>query len=195
MISWNEVKTKGFSSNTNYFKIAAGESVEIRPIGLPCYMKKYMIQHEGKWRSAICLDEGSCPIALNHNCKPQERCAINVINRKTKRIEIFENSIKIFKQMKIFYDKTGKNPGAADGARFNIRLSQGSQSFKTYELEFLGSHILDDNDIALINSQGLYKLKNIYKATDPSKIEEVLFGISSSKNDDSSKVVKFSNLL
>ena len=51
-------------------------------------------------------------------------------------------------------------------------------------MKFLGPHILSEEDIALVKKNGLYDLKKIYRATDPNKIEQVLFGENGYKNDE-----------
>ena len=63
----------------------------------------------------------------------------------------------------------------------------------TYSASFAGPHTLSDEDVALIKTQGLHNIKKIYKATDPSKIEDVLFGDIISDNCLEKEGVKLDN--
>jgi len=174
--SWQSIGNESYSTGSYRFvKVASGESVIIRPVGIPVDFKKYMLTHNGEYRSAICLDENTCPVALKHNIRPKERWAINVINYKTNFIEIFENSPFIFKEFEAFYDQTGKNPGGTDGGKWKLSVS-GVGINKKYALSFLGPHTLTDTDIALIKKYELYKLTKVYRAVDPNIIESVLLG-------------------
>jgi len=182
--SFNGSRVEEFSNErVNFLKINEGEPVKIRPLGMPYEFKKYMVKDEdGKFRSAICLDEESCPVANKHNIRPKKRWAINCINLKTKKIEILENSSSLFKCFKTFWEETGKNPGGTEGGIWVIS-SSGSGLNKRYATKFVGPNTLSDEDIKLINDQTLYKLNKIYKATDPNKIEQVLFGKINSFDD------------
>lgn len=174
-ISWDDVEKNKKSYSGMYFKIYPGEKVKIRPLGNPVVFKKYMFKYDEKWRVAICLDEDSCPVMKKHNIVPIQRCAINIIDRRHDRLSILESSPKVFREMKVFFEKTGKNPGGTDGAHFNYSLSnEGGKN--AYSLEFAGSHTLSESDISLVKKSGLFLLKKIYKATPPEEIEKVLFG-------------------
>ncbi|MFW6129643.1 MAG: hypothetical protein ACOC56_00575, partial [Atribacterota bacterium] len=128
-----------------------------------------------KWRSAVCGDINTCPVANKHNIVPKERWIINGIDRRSNTIKIFESSPFIFKQFKVFYDKTGKNPGGTEGANFEIEAAN-KKGMKIYKITFTGLHILTEDDMELIKSIGLYDLKKFYAPTDPESIEKVLFG-------------------
>jgi hypothetical protein len=175
IVSWNEVEKNRKIKKSIYFKISPGEKSKIRPLGNPVVFKRFMFKYNDIWRSAICLDEKDCPAMKNHNISPVVRCAINVLDRRDNSLKILEGAPKIFQVMKLFFEKTGKNPGGTDGAQYYISLNDtGGKS--AYSLEFAGSHTLLDEDIALVKSNGLFLLKKIYKATPPDEIEKVLFG-------------------
>jgi hypothetical protein len=180
---WDNI-SKGIDKNKpRYMKLVSGHKYKIRPLGIPYEIKKYLLKHNEQWRSAICLDVETCPVANKHNILPKDKCVMNVINRESGQIEILENYPNVFYEMANFYNKTGKNPGGTDGAHFELSVS-GSGSSTKYTMKFLGPHILSEEDIALVKKNGLYDLKKIYRATDPNKIEQVLFGENGYKNDE-----------
>ena len=170
--TWDEVAGDGFKDI--FLRIKKGEKTKVRPLGKPVCFKKYMFSYKGKWRTAVCLDEDSCPVAKKHNIFPQIRYAINVIDRRYNMIKILESSLKVFQSIELFFKKTGKNPGGTDGAHFNLVYEDfGNKS--SYSMQFAGPHTLEEDDISLIKVQGLHPLKEIYKAVDPSRIESILF--------------------
>jgi len=177
LIGWSDIDQKSSSfSNNIYFKLQKGESkAKFRPIGDLYTFKKYMFNHAGRWRIAVCLDEDSCPVAMKHNILPSVRYAINIIDRRDNIIKILETSIKVARELRIFFEKTGKDPGAVNGAQYNMSFLENNGRW-AYSASFSGPHSLSDEDVALIKKQGLHNLQKIYKATDPSKIEDVLFG-------------------
>ena len=180
-IGWADIEQKTFNTDI-YFKMSKGDAkVKFRPLGDLYIFKKYMFNHSGRWRIAVCLDEETCPVAAKHNITPAVRYAINVIDRRDNTIKILETSIKVAKELKVFFEKTGKEPGGTDGAEYNMSFEESGGKWK-YSASFAGSHTLSEVDISLKKKQGLHKIKTIYKATDPSKIEEVLFGDIISQN-------------
>lgn len=182
-ISWSSLAKENNSFSGGKFLITKpGQTYNIRPLGVPYIFKKYMLKHLGKWRSAVCLDENKCPVAKKHNVKPNTRCAINVLDLDTGEIKIFENSVNTFRQFKTFLEKTGKNPGGTEGAKYQLKISNGANNYRKYELNYLGPHTLDQKTLKEIEKKGLYKLSKVYKATDPKEIEKVLFDIDDKKS-------------
>ena len=175
-IGWADVEDKSGYNLDMYFKLKKEEpKAKFRPLGDLYIFKKYMFQHNNRWRIAVCLNEETCPVANKHNIAPSVRYAINVIDRRDESIKILEMSIKVAKEIKVFFDKTGKKPGGTNGAQYTMSLSEYAGKW-IYGASFAGPHTLSEEDLELIKKQGLYNLKKIYKATDPSEIEEVLFG-------------------
>lgn len=178
-MGWSDIPTGNSYSNNNIFLyLKDGESVTMRLLGKLHYFKKYFI-YSPSFKSAVCLDEDTCPVATTHNIRPTLRFAINVLDRRDNKIKVFEQSEYIFKNFKTFYEKTGRNPGGSNGAEFKISVS-GVGKDKRYKVTFVGPHSLTEEDVSLIKSKGLHDLKKIYVATDPSKIEEILFGYKAS---------------
>jgi len=189
-IGWADIKQTSSSFNSNtYFKLDRGETkAKFRPIGDLYIFKKYMFKYANRWRIAVCLDESSCPVAAKHNIVPSVRYALNVIDRRDNVIKILETSIKVVRELKVFFEKTGKAPGSVNGAQYCMSFLE-NKSRWAYTAAFSGPHALSDKDVALIKQQGLHNIKKIYKATDPSKIEDILFGdmISDSSNQEAYK--------
>ena len=175
-MGWNDISTDNFSSSNNTFLyLKDGQSATIRLLGKLHYFKKYFLYGDNGFKSAVCLDENTCPVANNHNIRPTLRFAINVLDRRDNTIKVFEQSEYVFKFFKTFYEKTNRNPGGTNGAEYKIAVS-GVGKNKRYKVTFVRPHTLTEEDVALIKSKGLHDLKKIYVAADPSKIEEILFG-------------------
>jgi len=176
IVGWNDIEKNRKSKKGGIFfrPSPLGEKSKIRPLGNPVVFYKYMFKYNEVWRSAIWLDE-NCSVMKNHNITPSLRCAINVLDRRDNTLKVLEGSPKVFQVMKMFFEKTGKNPGGTDGAQYNISLNENGGK-TSYLLEFAGSHTLSEEDITLVKTNSLFLLKKIYKATPLEDIEKVLFG-------------------
>jgi len=160
-----------------WMRLEGGNTYNIRPLGGPVVFYKYVVPHNGEYHSAICEDPRTCPVFLKHQIRPQEKYAINVIDRSDGEIKILEGPFSIFKELKTFWDHTNVNPGKANGADFKIDVT-GEGKKKRYACEYTGRTTLTEEERSLIKSKGLFKLEKIYKVTPSDKIEEKLFGAS-----------------
>jgi len=163
-----------------FMKVKAGSNGEektfrIRPLLGAVMFYKYVVPHNGKWRSAICEDPRVCPIFTKHDIRPQEKYAINVIDREDGEIKILEGPFSIFKEFKTYYEHTGTNPGKAKGADFVVKVT-GTGKKTRYEGSFAGKTDLTEEERKTINTHGLFQLEKIFKVTPADQIEEKLFG-------------------
>lgn len=160
-----------------FLRIKKGETVTVRLLGRPVHYYKYVLQHNGKWRSAIVGDENdaaNCPVGQKYNLDPAEKYSVNVIDRADKQLKIFEGAPTVFAYFQNWAEITGENPGGSNGGDFKITAT-GKKGKDYYEVKFLGRKPFTKEERVLLKTQGLYKLENIFKALTPEEIEQTLF--------------------
>jgi len=180
IVDWNDVGNSNttFNDNSgsiNFLKLASGGTYTIRPLGKCVEFNKYFLQHNGRWRSAICSDIDTCPVRKNHNVEPSIRYAVSVIDRADGLLKIMEGPVTVFKPFRMFSEATGFSPGGVDGADFEIKVT-GAGKKTRYIVKMVQRTPFTSEEKAYLKEQKLYNLERIYKATDPEEIENVLFG-------------------
>jgi len=191
VIDWDGVgensgsNQKGDENRPQFMKLTPGK-YQVRLLGTPINFHKFVVQgNDGRWRSVVPEDVENNPVVQNHNLKPSERYAINVIDRADGEIKILEAGITVFRTFREFYKATERNPGAsAKGADFSIAV-QGAGRNKRYNTSFVKNSPLTDEEIAMIKERGgLNKLMEMksYTPVPNDKIEEMLFGIPGQGN-------------
>jgi len=156
-------------------KFEAGKKYNVRPLGSPVVFYKYTVKTGGTFKTAICEDPRSCPVMKNHEIRPSERYAINVIDRLDGKIKIMEGPGSLFLPFKAYFDCTGINAGKEKGCDFNITV-KGEGKDRRYTSIPTNQNVLTPEEKQLIKTQGLYKLEQIFKATPSAEIEKKLFG-------------------
>ena len=158
-----------------FIKIVSGSPVRVRPLLSAVNFFKYVVPHGGGFRSAICGNPETCPIFTKHDIQPQDRYAINVIDRADGEIKILEGSFNVFGQFHEYFKHTGINPGKGQGADFVISAT-GEGLMKRYKCEFADRTTLTPAEREMIKTEKPYNLERIFKVTPPEEIEAKLFG-------------------
>ena len=181
-IDWEEIgknSKKKFDENgdkkVEFLRLESGHSYKVRPLGSPVIFHKYILQHGGQWRWAICEDPDTCPVKQKHNVEPRERYAVNVLDRADGKIKIMEGPVTVFKVFRTYLEGTGNSPGGPQGADFTIKVV-GSGLKTRYENSLDKRTPFTDEEKSYIKGEGLYKLDRIFKSTPAEEIEEKLFG-------------------
>lgn len=177
-VDWNEIKKqkKVVKDTIEYNGVKKlipmeGKVYRVRPLGQLYKYLKYMVKDtNGKWRFAICENQDTCPVANKHNERPREQYVINILDREDGQMKVLQANLSTFMPLVEFYKQTGKRPGKTDGAEFEL-----CKSGTKLVMCLIGSHKLSIEDMEMVKEKGLYNLAELYKATDPDKIEEVLF--------------------
>jgi hypothetical protein len=162
-----------------FMKLAKGSTNKIRPLGKPVVFYKFIVQHKGKWNSAVCQDPNNCIIINKYNLTPQEKYAVNVIDRSDGQIKILEFTGSVYNKIKEVFQITKQDPGSSkEGGDFEIvstvTMTKQGESVR-YKTKFLEKTPLTDDERKKILSEGLYEIKRIFKVTPEDKIEEKLF--------------------
>ncbi len=195
---WQNIKQSSSFSKSDtiqingvkYLRPVLGKQYQLRPLGDLFSFKKYFFEYGGKWRSAICGNEQTCPVANKHNARPALKYAINVIDRTDGELKVFQSTPLTFVALQQFYKNYNKFPGKTHGAQFLLQ-TQGKQKISKYKLSLIGPHTLSTKDMQMIkNRGGIYPIQDLYKPTDPEKIQEILFGDISNSNNKINTIVK-----
>jgi hypothetical protein len=162
-----------------FLKLVRGTTYKIRPLGRPVVFNKFIVQHNGRWNSAICQDPANCVITHKYNISPQERYAVNIIDRADGLIKILEFSPTIYNKLREVYQITKLEPGGKDGGDFEIfakpvTLKDGKQTTR-FEIKFLEKTPFTDDEKKMLTVDGLFELKRIYKVTPEDQIEQKLY--------------------
>lgn len=187
-VKWNDIGknskmgSDGEGKQIEFLRLSGGNAYRVRPLGSPVVFFKYVIQHEGEWRWAICEDPDTCPARKKHNVEPRERYAINILDRADGKIKVMEGPVTVFKSFRTYFENTNNSPGGPDGADFIINV-KGSGLKTRYDVNADKRTPFTDAEKEYIRNEGLYKLDRIFKATPEDEIEDVLFG-SSTKDEE-----------
>jgi|19_taG_2_1085344.scaffolds.fasta_scaffold01304_4 hypothetical protein len=184
VVDWNEFgeKQKAKAQNSEgrkelkfitMGKKGIGHSYKLRPVGDIVQFNEYMIQHDGRWRSAITGDPENCPIRVKHGEKPKEVYAVNVIDRSDGQVKILKGPVSVFKEFHSFWRHHGKNPGGPNGGDFDVTVT-GKKGKDYYRVEYDKQTPLEQDEVDML-SGNLYNLENIYKETPSDAIEEKLY--------------------
>ena len=196
VVDWNEFgeKQKAKAQNSEgkkelkfitMGKKGIGHSYKLRPVGDIVSFNEYMIQHDGRWRSAITGDPENCPIRVKHGEKPKEVYAVNVIDRSDGQVKILKGPVSVFKEFHTFWKHRGKNPGGPNGGDFEITVT-GKKGKDYYQVEFIEQTPLEQDEVDML-SGNLYNLENIYKETPADAIEEKLYPSEEGESSESSQ--------
>ena len=182
VVDWAEIgdnpkggALSGAQGQISFLRLQSGNTYKIRLLGSPVKFYKYVIQHDGSWRSAICEDPSTCIIRQEHGEDPRERYAVNVIDRTDGEIKIMEGPLTVFKTFRTFFEGTGSAPGGAQGGDFEIVVT-GSGLGTRYKVTFSKKTPFTDEEKTYIKEKGLYELERIFKSTPPDEIEATLYG-------------------
>ena len=176
VINWEEIgkgsKTQGGGKqgDIQFLRLQSGNTYVVRPLGSPVIFHKYLVQHDGEWRSAICEDPENCPVRQKHNTEPRERYAVNVIDRADGEIKVMEGPVTVFKVFRTYFEGTANRPGGAQGADFKIVIT-GSGLKTRYDTQCVKRTPFTDEEKKKLQAEGLYKLDRIYKATSSEEID------------------------
>ena len=160
-----------------YIKFEAGGVYNIRPLQSPIVFYKYFLKRDGKYFSAICEDPSTCPIFIHHKLIPQEKYAINVIDREDGELKILEGSVSIFGRFRDCYDGSGINPGGKVGYDFQITAT-GDGLERRYKCKKMAKTVISQAEATMLKEHKLFQLEKIYKVTPSDQIEEKLFGMN-----------------
>ena len=184
LTSWGDIDPRGQKSDVNWLKLKSPGEYKVRLFHQPKELYRYYNEVDGKPRSALCLDPKTCPIAngdytdkYGKPMKPKLRYAINVLNRaEPGKVFVMEAPAIVFKEFRKFWENNDHtDPGGNGGPDFIIKVS-GSGLTTEYSTGYtMAAKPFTSEEKALLKEHR-YNLDELFKPTDPSKIEEVLFG-------------------
>jgi hypothetical protein len=185
--SFGSGKKAANKNKSEFLKLGAG-TYQVRLLGSPIKFHKFIVkQSDGRYTSAICNDPSNNPVTNNHEMTATERYAINIIDRADGQLKILEAGVSVFEKFKEFFQATGQNPGAQNGADFKITVT-GANKTKRYETKFVKKTPLTDSEIKMVKERGgLIDLEKIYQPTPDDELENKLFNTSAGENTQSNE--------
>jgi len=190
-IDWNHLPSSfGKSGNSdsgngrslNFIKFSDNSTHIIRPIGKAVGFWRFWYKTAKRYITAnVQIDDSGKIIESNIDelkellgCDPEQRFAINVIDRDDKQIKILQGPMTMLEQFAEVSQTTGNKPGGTKGGNWKI-TSKGSGKARRYNCNFLGPEPFTKEELARINNED--KTKNEWYVLDqvfkPTPMEDV----------------------
>lgn len=169
---------KGGKQKNKYVKFTDGSSVNFRPFGEGVQFYKFFVNTPQGARS-VCVDEAdknevAAKIAAKtgKDVKPNERYAINVIDRADNSVKILEGGKSIFKSFYVWAEGNKAHPSHAEKGGDWMVTAEGAGMTRKYSAMYIRPSPLTQEEMQLEK----YKLEDIYKSTPLKDVMNVLFG-------------------
>jgi len=178
LVKWdNEIGNSGKKDDSRvpFLKLVSGVKCVMRPVGFPVEFYKFFNRTADGMRFAITDDPD---ILQNYDLEPSHRYAINVIDRSDGVLKVLEFPYTIYEALCKYKEMTNEDPGGKNGADFSVSKTGSGKKGTKYEVKKVQETKFTNDEVKMINGQGLYPLREIFKALPPEKIENVLFGES-----------------
>jgi hypothetical protein len=185
MVDWDSVDLPRNKSKINYLRLKSGNNYVVRLFHKPVPVLRYY--NNGK--SAICGNPDTCPIAIKYpNIKLKSRYAILVLDRGDKStVKVLEAPAGVFKDFRKLYDAEGIDPGGNAGPDFFIKVT-GEGINTRYEVtpkRDAKPFSKEEQDAITFATSNGYDLDELFKPTDPAKIEAILMSGTAPADDES----------
>lgn len=200
-LGWASVgnkKTSNFGNNGEkrhiYYKIDPKKQNKVRLVGKPIWIARYHVEGSvpGQVKTAITdkidydpesgrLINNECIITKKYGVEPKLRFAINLINREDGKLYVFEGGQQVFKAFREFADANGVNPGGKESVDFVItaEVPGGVKKNTKYTVTpTMKPTPFSDEEKKMIEDD-MFDLEDVLRPTPQDKIEEVLYGQSS----------------
>lgn len=145
----------------------AEQTYNVRFVGDPITFYKYFVNN----RSAITTDPATCPVKKKYNIDPQQRHAVNLINRADGLLYLAEVAPSALTPVKNWAKRRNQNPGGVVAVDFAITV-KGIKKNTRYEVVALDPSTLTAEEQAMQP----YDLIKLFKPTPDEEIEAKLFG-------------------
>lgn len=196
-IDWASLSTptpKSGGKKTDFVKFEDGNTYTVRPVGKGVQFCKIFVRTPNGNRS-ICVDiehkdEAAKIISAKtgNEVKPQERYAINVIDRSDNSIRVMEGGSQIFKPLAIWAKGNNTAPGGNAGGDWLITVEGkgGANNIRRYSASFLRPVPLSADELVRVkDKKELFDLEKIFKSVPIQDVIKVLFGQSQSRSQSS----------
>jgi hypothetical protein len=163
----NAVKSEGDSTKTEFIKMDAPGNYKVRLVG--DYIKCY--KHFKPYRATVQKSEKNLDPAWQAGFYPNERFAINVIDRADGRLKVLEKGRSVFKHFNNYKKIFNKNPTKNEGPDWLITVKIPMLNGKPNKLktEYIVTHLeaapFKKEEVDMIKKQGLWPITKIYKST------------------------------
>lgn len=177
VISWEDAPSGASGKRKkggNFLKLTHGQTYTVRLVGKPVQFFKYFRKDSGKFYSAITDASDDCIIKNDYNLTPNERYAINVIDRDDDGIKIMEMPRTLFGEIQSWASARKKDPGKDDSVDFHIKVTRSDPSdprTTRYSLVALDPAPFTDAEKERIKNKELHDLLSVFKATPQDEIE------------------------
>lgn len=171
----------GSGRKSNYIKL--DKKVRIRPVGNIFEVYKFFVKRKDGSARSVCVkasdvEEASRILseAAGYDVTPQNRFAMNAIDRADGEFKILENGISIFGTFGQWSaSQNGIHPGGKDGWDWDI-IPKGTGFNRKYTTLPVKAALLTPEEKARIKNGEAYDIEEIYKETPLDKILDRVFG-------------------
>ena len=180
-IDWSSIGGKR-ENGAKFIKFSAGKTVRVRPVGRVVTFCKFFVQTPNGNRS-VCVDmenkEEAATLLCDYTGKeiiPQERFAINVIDREDGEIKILEGGKSIFGAFSHWAKKTGSDPGGQGGGDWSIAAT-GEGKLRRYQPNHLKhTQVSEEEKNAVIAAAKERSLVEVFRAVPLDELISKIFG-------------------
>lgn len=167
--------------SVNYLKL--DHKVQIRPLGNIIEVCKFFVKRADGSSRSVCVrpedvDEAARILSeqVGSEIVPQNRYAVNVIDRADGEIKVLENGISIFGVFGQWSTSCDIHPGSKDGWDWTISVKGSGFNRKYTPLPVKASPLTQDERKKIKEKNETYSLEDIYKDVPLDKLIEKVFG-------------------
>lgn len=181
----------------NFIKFTDNSKHIVRPIGSArCFWRFWYKPARRYVIAKVVVDDDGVVVEDNREelkemlgCEPEQRFAINVIDRSDNEIKILQGPMSMAEDFAEVTQHTGNAPGGAKGGDWTIK-STGAGKSRRYHVNFTGPQPFSEEERARINNEDKtknewYILEQVYKPSDMDYVKKLVNGTTS--NNDSSE--------
>lgn len=174
----------GGRGKSSYIKL--DKKVRVRPIGNIFEVYKFFVKRKDGSARSVCVKpedvEEASRILTEHagyEVTPQNRYAVNAIDRATQTVGILENGISIFGVFGQWSNSTGIHPGSKDGYDWEINPKGTGFNRKYTSIPVKATPLTAEEKKMIKGTEdkpGTFDLEEIYKETPLDQLIDKVFG-------------------
>jgi hypothetical protein len=200
-INWENLPSSGGKGNykgqsseskrpLNFIKFTNNSVHLLRPVGKAYGYYRFYYKPAKKYVIAkVLIDESGAVTESNLEylkevlkCDPDQRFAMNVIDRADKQIKILQGPVSMLQDFAEVSQQTGNKPGSAQGGDWRIK-STGDGKARRYHVNFLGPVQFTEEEMTRIKNPDKsknewYVLEQVFKPTPPDVIADLIKDVS-----------------
>ena len=166
----------------NFIKFTNDSVHTIRPVGKAVWFYRFYYKPIRKYFIAnVDPDTGESNLEELKEilgCDPEQRFAMNVIDRSDKKIKILQGPMTMLEQFAEVAQATGRKPGSKEGGDWRI-TSKGAGKSRRYNCNYLGSVPFTEEELEKIKNKDeskneWYILEKVFKPSDMEYVQKMV---------------------